>query len=314
MKLIRGQHNAAHAQRPTVVTIGNFDGVHRGHQALIARARAHADRLQLPLTVLTFEPTPREYFAPDSAPPRVTTLRTKLSDLAAVGVDQVLLQRFHRGFAEYSPRGFVDELLRRDLDARAVVVGDDFRYGRQRQGDYATLQAAGQAAGFIVDTIDTVALGAARCSSTRLRAALAAADLTAAAALLGRPFQLLGRVRGGLRLGRTLDMPTANIPLHHRLALRHGVYAVTVTVDGHPLPAVANLGVRPTLGGTPALLEAHCLVPPGDLYGQQIGVTFRHFLRAETRFASLDALKAQMHRDRDAARDWLQSAADDPLS
>lgn len=308
MKLIRGQHNARPAHRPSVVTIGNFDGVHLGHQALIERARHHAERLGLPLTVLTFEPTPREFFAPELAPPRVNTLRSKLADLADHGVDQVLVQRFDARFAAYSATAFVDELLCRDLGARAVVVGDDFRFGQSRQGDYAALQAAGIARGFAVDTIDTVQAGAIRCSSTALRDALGAADLPTVAQLLGRAYTVVGRVRGGLRLGRTLDMPTANLPLQRPLALRKGVYAVTLCRDGVCLPGVANLGVRPTLGGTPALLEVHCLRPPGDLYGQCVAVRFHQFLRPEQRFPSLDALKRQMHLDRDAAATWLHDA------
>jgi riboflavin kinase / FMN adenylyltransferase len=308
MRVIRGQHNVDALARPSVVTIGNFDGVHRGHLALIACAREHARRLQLPLTVLTFEPTPREFFAPEQAPARVNVLRSKLADLAEAGVDQVVLQRFDARFAAYGADAFVEALLCRDLGARAVIVGDDFRYGQGRAGDFHRLQAVGAARGFAVDTIGTVQLGAERCSSTALRRALAAADLPTVENLLGRPFRVLGRVRGGLRLGRTLGMPTANLPLKRPLALRQGVYAVTLHRGGEALPAVANLGVRPTLGGTPSLLEAHCLVPPGDLYGQCVSVQFHHFLRPELRFDSLEALKAQMHRDRDAAQAWLDQA------
>lgn len=302
-RLVRGDANAQRALRPTVVTIGNFDGVHRGHQALLALARQHAEALSLPLTVLTFEPTPRELFQPDQAPPRVTTLRTKLADLATLGVNQVWVQRFDRRFAARSPQAFLDELLWAGLEARAVVVGDDFRFGQGRQGDYALLQREAQRRGVRTDTLSTVRdAGERRCSSTAVRSALAAADLDAATALLGRPFALLGRVRRGLRIGRTLDMPTANLPLRHPLALRKGVYAVTLQQGGRQWPAVANYGVRPTLGGTPALLEVHCLQPPGDLYGAEVRVEFLHFLRDEARFESLEALKQQMHQDRREAQ------------
>lgn len=309
MRVIRGGANAKGAQRPSVVTIGNFDGVHRGHQALIARARSHATAAGLPLSVLTFEPTPREFFAAETAPPRVTNLRSKLADLADVGVDQVMVQRFDAAFSRYPPDEFVGDLLLRDLGARVVVVGDDFRYGQARAGDYSQLCAAGQRHGFLVDTIDTVALAGKRCSSTQLRAALAQGALVEAAEMLGRPFSLLGRVRPGRRLGRTLDMPTANFPLHRRLALRLGVFAVEVRLAGIWRPAIANHGVRPTLGGTPALLEVHCFESPGDLYGQELRVRFRHFLRDEARFPSLDALKTQMQHDKRAAEEWFAYTA-----
>lgn len=305
MRLIRGRHNAGRLQRPCVVTIGNFDGVHRGHQALLGAARAQADALGLPLTVLTFEPTPREVFAPESAPLRVTTLRTKLEDLARFGVDQVLVQRFGPVFARTSPEAFAAELLARDLGARAVIVGDDFRYGHRRAGDFDRLRSAGTGLGFTVAALDTVPAAGERCSSTRLRAALAAGDLDLAEALLGRPYALCARVRHGRKLGRRLSMPTANLPLTRRLALRYGVYAVQAQVGERWLPGVANYGSRPTLGGTPALLEVHCLPEPGDLYGRLLTVRFCRHLRDEQRFESLEALKAQMHRDRTAAADWF---------
>ncbi|WP_029891042.1 bifunctional riboflavin kinase/FAD synthetase [Polycyclovorans algicola] len=302
MKLVRGQHNAAALNRPCVVTIGNFDGVHRGHQALIATARREADARGLPVTLLTFEPTPLEVFAPASAPHRVTTLRTKLRDLAAYGVDQVLVQRFDARFAATSPDAFVTELLVRDLCARAVVVGDDFHFGKARGGDFSLLTEMGQRLGFTTHALGTVAAGTLRVSSTAVRKALAAADLPGAAELLGRPYRLTGRVRHGLHLGRTLDMPTANLPVYRPLALRHGVYCVELKCGDRVLPAVANYGVRPTLGGTPALLEVHCLDNPGDLYGAEVDVTFLKALRDELRFDSLDALKAQMQADRTAAQ------------
>lgn len=302
MKLIRGQRNAAGLTRPCVVTIGNFDGVHRGHQALITMAREQASALNLPVTLLTFEPTPLEVFSPESAPQRVTTLRTKLRDLEHYGVDQVLVQRFDARFAATSPEAFVSELLVRDLNAKAVVVGDDFHFGKARGGDFELLTAMGTEQGFSTHALDTVAAGDLRVSSTAVRDALAAADLATVAELLGRPYRIIGRVKGGLRLGRTLDMPTANLPIHRPLALRHGVYCVELKRGGETLPGVANYGVRPTLGGTPALLEVHCLDNPGNLYGAEVEVTFIKALRDELRFDSLDALKAQMWSDREAAR------------
>lgn len=305
VRLVRGHGNAAGAARPSVVTIGNFDGVHLGHQALIKAAAQHARRLDLPVSLLTFEPMPREVFAPESAPPRVNTLRSKLRDLARFGVDQVLVQRFDRPFAETEPEAFVDRLLVDALGARAVVVGDDFHFGRNRAGDLALLQRLGRSRGFLAEALPTVRLGDTRFSSTALRAALAEADLGRAEALLGRPYAVAGRVRRGLQLGRTLDMPTANLPIRRRLALRHGVYAVTLQVAGRKLPGVANYGVRPTLGGTPALIEVHCLDEPGNLYDKVVDVTFLKALRDEARFDSLQALKAQMQRDRAAAQQYF---------
>lgn len=305
MKLIRGHYNAGHVLRPSVVTIGNFDGVHRGHQALIAAARERADALKLPLSVLTFEPTPREVFAPASAPPRVTTLRTKLRDLSRYGVDQVLVQRFDARFAATTAEAFVTDLLCGDLGAKAVVVGDDFHFGKNRVGDLNLLKAMGITHGFTAEALGTVKLDGQRFSSTALRQALGNAELDKAEALLGRPYAVMGRVSKGLQLGRTLDMPTANLPIKRPLALRHGVYCVTLTRGDAVFPGVANYGVRPTLGGTPALIEVHCLGAPGDLYGAVVDVAFMKALRDEQRFGSLDALKAQMAVDRDAARQYF---------
>lgn len=306
MRLIRGQHNLRAGDRGCVLTIGNFDGVHRGHQALLALARDHADRLGLPLAVLTFDPTPREFFTPPQAPPRVATLRDKLDDLARHGVDRVLLQRFDARFAALTPEAFVHDLLGQRLGVRLLVVGDDFRFGRARAGDVDFLRQAGPAAGFELTALPTVQEGPLRCSSTRLRAALAAADLAQAVRLLGHPYRLSGRVRRGLQLGRTLAMPTANLPLRHPPALRLGVYAVEGELGGRRLPGVANLGVRPTLGHTPCLLETHFFEPPGELYGQCLRVCFHQFLRPEQRFDSLAALAAQMQRDKAAARACLR--------
>jgi riboflavin kinase / FMN adenylyltransferase len=306
MRLIRGQHNLRSGDRGCVLSIGNFDGVHRGHQALLALARGHADRLGLPLAVLTFDPTPREFFTPAQAPPRVATLHDKLDDLARHGVDRVLLQRFDARFAALTPAAFVHDLLGQRLGVRLLVVGDDFRFGQARAGDVEFLRRAGPAAGFELAALPTVQEGAQRCSSTRLRAALAAADLDQAARLLGHPYRLSGRVRRGLQLGRTLAMPTANLPLRHAPALRLGVYAVEGELDGRCLPGVANLGVRPTLGHTPCLLETHFFEPPGELYGHCLRVRFHRFLRPEQRFDSLDALAAQMQHDKAAARACLR--------
>lgn len=303
MKLVRGLHNLLPPQGGTVLTIGNFDGVHRGHQALIQRTVALAAALGAVPTVLSFEPTPREYFAPAQAPGRIGTLRGKLLDLQAMGVERLIVQRFHRGFAVCEAETFVRDWLVPRLALRGIVVGDDFRFGARRAGDLALLHRLGAELGFAVEGIGSVEHAGQRCSSTAVRAALAAPDLDAAAQLLGRPYRLVGRVRGGLRLGRQLGMPTANIGLRRRPALRLGVYVVELRRVGETpwLPAVANLGVRPTLDMTHCLLETHVLDAALDLYGATVEVRFCCFLRAEARFKSLDALREQMQRDRDAA-------------
>jgi riboflavin kinase / FMN adenylyltransferase len=303
VKLIRGLHNLPQQTQGTVLTIGNFDGVHRGHQALIGHTVRLAQQLAAVPTVLSFEPTPREYFAPAQAPGRIGSLRGKLLDLQAMGVERLIVQRFHRGFAACEAEAFVRDWLVARLALRGIVVGDDFRFGARRAGDLVLLRRLGAELGFVVEGIGSVEHAGLRCSSTSVRTALAAPDLDAAAQLLGRPYRLVGRVRGGLRLGRQLGMPTANVGLTRRPALRLGVYVVELRRIGDSgwLPAVANLGVRPTLGMTRCLLETHVLDAELDLYGATVEVRFRRFLRPEARFDSLDALREQMLRDRDAA-------------
>jgi riboflavin kinase/FMN adenylyltransferase len=302
MELINGVHNLRERHRGCVLTIGNFDGVHRGHQALIAQARERAQALKLPLTVLTFEPTPREFFCPQQAPGRVATFRSRVALLSAQGVDRLILQRFDQRFAALSAEAFVKDLLVRQLGVQAVVIGDDFRFGAQRAGDLTLLKTLGAQHGFVAEGLGTVALAGDRCSSTSLRSALAQAELPRAAALLGRPYTLRGRVRRGLQLGRKLGMPTANINLHRPLALKQGIYAVRARVNGRDWLGVASLGVRPTLGLTRCLLEVHLFGEPGDLYGATMEVEFCHYLRPELKFDSLDDLSVQMLRDGDDAR------------
>lgn len=300
MRIQRGLHNGPGPGAGCVLTIGNFDGVHRGHQALIETARQQARALQLPLTVLSFEPTPREYFAPGQAPGRISTMRGKYLDLAGQGVDTWLLQRFGRDFSRQGAEAFVREVLVARLGVRALVVGDDFRFGLGRCGDLDLLHRMGADLGFTVTGLGSVCLDGLRCSSTAVRAALAEPDLDRAAALLGKPYRMVGRVRGGLRLGRELGMPTANIALHRRPALRLGIYAVRAQClsSGERWLGVANLGVRPTLGLTRCLLETHVFQDSPHLYGRILAVEFARWQRPEARFDSLEALRVQMHRDK----------------
>lgn len=306
MELIRGLHNLRPGHRGCAVTIGNFDGVHLGHQAVLRRLRERARALQVPSVVMLFEPQPLEYFRPDAAPPRLMRLREKLPALRAQGVDRVLCVRFDAGFAGLSAEAFMERVLRDLLGARVVLVGEDFRFGARRRGDIELLRAAGPGYGFEVETAPTFALDGERVSSTRIRTALAAGELETAARLLGRPYRICGRVGHGDKLGRELGVPTANIRLFRRRAPLHGIFAVELEgVDHRALPGVASLGTRPTVGGTALLLEVHLFDFDRDIYGAQVAVEFRHRIRDERRFDSLDALRAQMRRDIEAARDYF---------
>ena len=306
MLIIRGSHNLRPAHRGCVATIGNFDGVHLGHQAVLGQLAEKADELGLPVTVVTFEPQPQEYFRPAAAPPRLTRLREKVQALRRYAVDRLLVLRFDAAFAAQAPQAFIDGVLVNGLGVRYLVIGDDFRFGRQRAGDFGMLRAAGEAYGFEVVNMHTFGLDGERVSSTRVRAALAAGDLNAAEKLLGRPYRMSGRVAHGDKLGRRIGFPTANIHLHRQATPLRGVFAVELYgVHGEPLPGVANLGTRPTAGGLRTLLEAHLFDFDADIYGAHVHVEFLHKLRDERRFDSLDALKAQIAIDARQARDFL---------
>ncbi|HHH47921.1 MAG TPA: bifunctional riboflavin kinase/FAD synthetase [Gammaproteobacteria bacterium] len=306
MLIIRGSHNLRPAHRGCVATIGNFDGVHLGHQAVLGQLAEKADELGLPVTVVTFEPQPQEYFRPAAAPPRLTRLREKVQALRRYAVDRLLVLRFDAAFAAQAPQAFIDGVLVNGLGVRYLVIGDDFRFGRQRAGDFGMLRAAGEAHGFEVVNMHTFGLDGERVSSTRVRAALAAGDLNAAEKLLGRPYRMSGRVAHGDKLGRRIGFPTANIHLHRQATPLRGVFAVELYgVHGEPLPGVANLGTRPTAGGLRTLLEAHLFDFDADIYGAHVHVEFLHKLRDERRFDSLDALKAQIAIDARQARDFL---------
>lgn len=294
------------ASQPSVLTIGNFDGVHRGHQALLDMLVCEARERGAAATVLTFEPHPREYFSPETAAPRLASLRDKLLQLSQHGVDRVHVCRFDARFAALQADRFIEDVLVRGLAVRHVFIGDDFRFGARRQGDFAMLQAAGLRLGFSVGAMPTLMLHGDRVSSSAVREALAAGDLVCAADLLGRPYSIAGRVIGGRRLGRSIGFPTANIGLHHRKAPLTGVFAVCVEglVAGH-IAGVANVGSRPTVGGTHPNLEVHLLDWTQDCYGAHLRVHFLHKLRDEARYDSLDALTRQIRRDEDAARAWF---------
>ncbi|MEK6807279.1 MAG: bifunctional riboflavin kinase/FAD synthetase [Pseudomonadota bacterium] len=298
MELIRGLHNLRERHRGCVLSIGNFDGFHLGHQALVTRLKQHAARVKLPAVIQIFEPTPREFFVPSSAPGRINSLRGKLRALSQAGVDRVHCLRFGQQLSAWPAERYIEDMLVAKLGVKAVLVGDDFRFGAGRGGDISLLQRMGEKHGFVAEAMSTVEISGMRASSSAVRDALAASDLEKAAQLLGRPYRYLGRVRRGLQLGRKLNMPTANIVFKRRPALRMGIYAVRARIDnGAPQNGVANLGVRPTLGGTPCLLETHVFGASGDWYGKEMEVEFARFLRPEAKFDSLDALAAQMHKD-----------------
>lgn len=309
MELIRGKHNLRPAHRGCAVTIGNFDGLHLGHRAVLGRLVERARTLGVPATVMSFEPTPREHFMGAAAPPRLAGFREKFLALAEQGVDRLFCARFDAAMAALEPEAFIREYLVEGLGTRYLVIGDDFRFGRGRAGDFGTLRAAGRVHGFEVADTPTCILDGMRVSSTAVRAALAAGDLGLATKLLGRHYGMTGRVVAGRRVGRSLGMPTANLRPGRRVLPVTGVFAVLVRgVAEWPWPAVANLGTRPTVDGTEPLLETHLFDFDGDLYGRRIRVEFVARLRDEQRFDDLASLTAQMHRDADLARRALAAA------
>lgn len=303
MELIRGLHNLRPRHRGCVASIGNFDGVHLGHRAIVARLREHAAALRLPARVVLFEPQPVEFFRPQAAEPRLMRLREKLAALDTLAVDQVLCLRFDAHLAGMPREDFVDRLLVQGMGVRHLVVGPDFCFGHRRQGNVDYLATVGDAAGFGVEVAPPLQLEGERVSSTAVRQHLAAGDLGGAARLLGRPYTLHGRVSHGDARGRTLGFPTLNLPLRRRAVSLRGVFAVRVTgLAPAPLPAVANLGWRPTVGGSYPLLEVHVLDFSAEVYGRRVEIEFVRRLRDEQRFDGLDALRRQIDDDVRAAR------------
>lgn len=303
MELIRGLQNLKPRHQGCVATIGNFDGVHLGHQAVIRQVMHKAKELGLPVVVITFEPQPQEYFGHGEAPPRLTRFREKFKAMQRFSVDRVLCLAFNRALAEMEPETFIQKVLIDGLGLRYLVVGDDFRFGKGRRGDFAMLQQAGREHGFEVVHMHTFSLDGVRVSSTRIREALQAGNLSLAAKMLGRPYRMCGRVAHGNRLGRTIGFPTANIFLHRKKTPVDGVFAVEMFgIEGEPIPGVANVGTRPTVDGTRSLLEVHLFDYSADLYGRYVHVDFLHRIREERRFESFDALKAQILLDAEQAR------------
>jgi riboflavin kinase/FMN adenylyltransferase len=309
MELIRGPSNVRARHRGAIITLGSFDGLHLGHQALIRAARERGDRERRPVILLSFEPLPREYLQSADPPARLTNFRERWRILQPARLDALMLLRFDESLRLQSGAQFV-ELLASTLGVSALVVGHDFRFGREGEASADFLRSAGLKHGFSVDVIEPVLLEEERISSTALRQALAAGELERAQRLLGRPYSLRGRVVGGQQLGRTLGFPTANIRLRRRRSPLGGIFAVRVHgIDPEPRGGVASLGTRPTVGGVEPLLETFVFDFAGDLYGLELEVEFVAHLRAELRFESLELLVAQMRADEAAARERLARCA-----
>jgi riboflavin kinase/FMN adenylyltransferase len=305
-KLIRGLYSKKLPQGGCVLTIGNFDGVHLGHQALIKRIKTSSEELGVPSMVMTFEPQPLEYFAPERAVPRLTRFREKFTLLAQTSVDQVWVVRFNAEFAALTADEFIQQILHKKLRVKHLIVGADFRFGRDRQGDIAMLRTIGAQLGFTVEAMPDVIVTGERVSSTRIRKALVANDLALAEGLLGRPYSMMGKVVYGHQLGRQLGFPTANIYLHRMATPVHGIYVVQVHgLRKKPLPGVANVGVRPTVGGTRIILEVYLFDFNHTIYGKAVTVEFCKKLREEERYDNLELLRLQMEKDAEQARAYF---------
>ncbi|MCP4128117.1 MAG: bifunctional riboflavin kinase/FAD synthetase [Gammaproteobacteria bacterium] len=307
MQVIRGLHNLRSEHRGCVATIGNFDGVHLGHQAVFRHLAEQAKALDLPTTVVTFEPQPMEYFAPEAAPARLTRLREKLDALYEAQIDRVVLLEFGPKLANMEADLFVQRLLIDGLDVRYLFVGDDFKFGKGREGDIDLLRAVGDKRGFDVENMNTFAMGEERVSSTLIRESLSQGDLEAASHYLGRPYRICGRVAHGDERGRTIGFPTANVNLHRKVSPLRGVFAVKVGGLGEEqLPGVANIGNRPTVkGDLRHLLEVHLFDFNRTIYGEHLVVEFYHKLRDERRFDNFEQLKHQIELDAVTARNYF---------
>ena len=320
MKVFRGFHHPG-LNAACALTIGNFDGVHRGHQAMLALLKSEAQQRGLPSCALTFEPHPRDYFAavmhkPDLAPARIGTLRDKLIDLAQCGLDQTVVLPFDARLAALSPQAFIEEVLRQGLGAQYVLVGDDFRFGAKRAGDYDLLDRVGSEQGFDVARMNSYEVHGLRVSSSAVRDALSQGRMTDTARLLGRPYRISGHVVHGRKLGRELGFRTLNLRFVHWKPAASGIFVVRVHgLSAAPLAGVANMGIRPSLdprdvNGGRVLLETHCLDWPDSLgaegaYGKIIRVELLHKLHDELKYDGLDALTRGIRKDCDDARAWL---------
>lgn len=307
MELIFGLHNLRAAETPCVATIGNFDGVHLGHQAVIGQLAEKAAAMNLPTTLITFEPTPAEFFAQDKAPARLTTFREKYVTLKRFAIDRILVLPFNERLSSMQAEDFISRILIQGLDVRYLVVGDDFRFGKDRAGNFELLQQSGRENSFAVVSMPSFCVDGERVSSSGIRSALAEGDFDRAERLLGRHYHMTGKVAHGDKRGRQWGFPTANINMKRKVIPLRGIFAVEVFgLDHEPVFGVANLGTRPTVGGMRTLLEVHLFDFNDEIYGRRINVIFRHKIREEVRFDSFDALKAQIGRDVISAREYFE--------
>ena len=303
MDLIRKLDKPGILKGGCVVTVGNFDGVHMGHQAILRQLRAHADELDVPAVLLTFEPQPREYFQHEGAPARLTPFREKFRLLEKQGVDKLVCLRFQQSLANMQAQDFVQKLFIDALGVRRIIIGDDFRFGKNRDGDIHTLRELGANAGFDVVPVDSFAIDGERVSSSAIRHALKRYDFALAKTLLGRAYSISGRVRHGEKRGRQLGFPTANVELKRVTTPLLGVYAAYVHGVGEkPCAGVVNIGTRPVFDGKKLLLEVHLLDFSEDIYGRYISVEFVERLRGEQKFSGIEELSAQIQRDIENAR------------
>lgn len=307
MQLIRGQYNLRTEHRGCVATIGNFDGVHLGHQRVFSALMERAKAFDVPATVIIFEPQPMEYFHVEQTPARLTRLREKLATIADCGIDRVLLLEFGPHLAGMPAEEFIQAVLVNGLAIKHLFVGDDFRFGRKRGGDFSLLQQAGAQHGFKVENMNTISLEENRISSTRIRLALERGDFVSAESCLGRPYQICGRVAHGNKRGRTIGFPTLNVNLHRLVSPLQGVFAVRVRgLDEQALPGVANVGSRPTVDGeSQQLLEVHVFDFERQVYGEHVAVEFVERLRDEQKFESFSDLRSQIQLDADRAREFF---------
>ncbi len=306
MLILRGLHSPD--QRPVALTVGNFDGVHLGHQALLQRLKEEAQARGLGTAAIVFEPHPREFFAPEAAPTRLTSLREKMEMFAALGLDRVHVCRFNRAFAQMGATEFI-HALHHDLGAKFVLIGDDFRFGSGRSGDFGLMQQVGPRHGIAVQAMDSVLQGGVRVSSTAIREALAQDDLETARRYLGRHYSISGHVEQGNRMGRQLGFPTANIQLRHNRPPVSGIFAVRVRIEGGEWRyGAASLGVRPTVAtaGRP-VLEVHLFDFNEQIYGRHMHVEFLRKLRDEAKFPNLESLTKQIALDVEQAKQWLKT-------
>ena len=299
MHLIRGLSHLEPFKNGCVLSIGNFDGLHLGHRAVIKKLAERGETLGLPVVIMTFEPQPLEYFLGDNAPSRLMCLREKVIEFTKLPVDNLLMVRFNRYFANCDAEQFIDDILINKLNVKHLVIGDDFHFGKARRGNFAMLKEKGKLYGFSVEDTGSCQVAGLRISSTLIRDALGAGDLIQAEKLLGHCYSVCGRVAHGEKLGRTIGYPTANIKMFRKNTPVNGVFAVTMTgIDGLELEGVANVGTRPTVdGGSKVVLETYLFDFDKEIYGRYVEVRFKQKIRDEIRFQSLEQLKAQIKKD-----------------